>query len=481
MYHDDPFDVVLTELVANSLDSKASEILIDWNPESRVLVITDNGRGMDSEAFEQYHDFAAELKPRGTGIGFAGVGAKISFNIASQVITETRCDGVTSASDWGWDRDGSLRWNRVESSQLETNGTRVEVRFSSGRYLPGLIDDGYLIDVLKRHYLPLFATEFARSYSVIGLYPETLRFIVNGSPIQHASLATVATLSSHSPFKVASVGWGTIGVSNREYPMGSTAFGLLLCTHGKVIKPELFGLSTGSLGARLFGVVEIPGLIEYVTTSKSDLRSGQGKRRGLNKLLDPVRDRLKAFLADHGVAMVEQRRDHLSAKLERELSRLVPQLHELHDFDGLLRRSRSLRKSDTGQIPTSEVREQPSSGTVESADVTKSDGDPNGTSGSSRQPDSNGTTPAKRRRSRRNQGPRVAFEEHPGRDETAWIESNTIVINVGHAAYRERVNQDQARFTYCMFAIGVALDKADLATDGGINYVDRFISAWGHS
>ena len=33
-----------------------------------------------------------------------------------------------------------------------------------------------------------------------------------------------------------------------------------------------------------------------------------------------------------------------------------------------------------------------------------------------------------------------------------------------------------------MFAIGVALDKADLAqSDDGLSYVDKFISAWGQS
>ena len=87
---------------------------------------------------------------------------------------------------------------------------------------------------------------------------------------------------------------------------------------------------------------------------------------------------------------------------------------------------------------------------------------------------------AKRQRSRNNHGPRIAFEEHPARSETAWLESNTVVINSGHSAYRQRINQDQARLTYCMFAIGVALDKADLVeSNNGISYVDKFISAWG--
>ncbi|MDD9823523.1 MAG: hypothetical protein OXU98_11700, partial [Gammaproteobacteria bacterium] len=76
--------------------------------------------------------------------------------------------------------------------------------------------------------------------------------------------------------------------------------------------------------------------------------------------------------------------------------------------------------------------------------------------------------------------PRVAFEDHPERPETAWLNANTIVINSGHTAYRNRITGAEARLTYCMFCIGVALDKAELmrAADGA-SYVDRFVAAWG--
>ena len=130
MYDDATFDVVLTELVANALDAKASSISIDWDSEGHILVVTGNGHGMDSEAFAEYHDFAAELKSRGDGIGFAGMGAKVSFNIADRVLTETLCDGTASASDWRWHDDGSLRWSRIHLDRLKADGTRVEVHFN---------------------------------------------------------------------------------------------------------------------------------------------------------------------------------------------------------------------------------------------------------------------------------------------------------------------------------------------------------------
>ena len=273
------------------------------------------------------------------------------------------------------------------------------------------------------------------------------------------------------------IGWGAFGVSEHDCPIGGNAYGVLLCTHGKVIKVELFGLSTGLLGSRLFGVVEIPSLIEYLTTNKSDLRGGRGK--GLNQLLDPVREDLKKFLTKHGVSIAEPQRNQLSARLERELSKMIGNLPELRDFDGLLQKSKKLRKNRNGNILTSDVRstsegEGTPSGTV--------DGTDRGNGGSSRQADKDGKTKARAQRSRRNQGPRVAFEEHPSRGETAWIDASTIVINSGHAAYRIRTTNDQARLTYCIFAMGVALDKADLdGIDDGTSYVDKFVTAWGQS
>lgn len=485
MYHDATFDVVLTELVANALDAKASDISVSWDSNQRILVVTDDGQGMNADAFEQYHDFAAELKTRGDGIGFAGVGAKISFNIADRVLTETRCNEQAIASDWQWHDDGSLRWATIPSNRLISDGTRVEVHFNADSPIPD-VDRDYLVAVLQRHYLPLFVDEFVNAYAAINIYPTRPRFTVNGSPVLTGVLTTIAALTKRSDITVAAsnrkVGWGAIGISERDCPVGNNAYGILLSTHGKVIKPELFGQSTGMLGAKLFGIVEIPGLIEYLTTNKADLKSGSGARsRELNRLLDPVRDELKKFLSQHGVAVTEPQRNPLSSRLERELSKIVNQLPELRDFDGLLRKSGSLRKSDDGDISASDKKSQAKK---QSSNTRNNENTDTGTgaSGKSREANPDGNARTQQQRSRRNQGPRVAFEEHPGRGETAWIDSNTIVINSGHTAYRKGATNTQSTLTYCMFAMGVALDKADLDQNGdGSSYVDKFLTAWGQS
>ncbi len=488
MYPDHPFDVVVTELVANSLDSKAKSISIYWDDEANVLTVADDGDGMDQAQFEEYHNLAAELKPRGSGIGFAGVGAKISFNIADKVITETRRDGTVHASDWHWSDDDSLVWSDVKANNLSGNGTQVEVYFNRHQ-IPPKVNNGYLVDVLRCHYLPLLITEFARSYEASGIYSSCPKFAVNGTPMEQGDLAVVMGLTQIDRFPVKngnrSVGLGAIGLTEDDTSVGGRGCGVLLCAHGKVIKPELFGLPTGTLGNRLSGIVEIPELIQFVTTNKSDLKGGRGRYRELDALISPVSDKLKEFLAKNGVASVEQNRNQLSAKLKSELTKMVKSLPELQDFDGLLAKSGKLRRNETGDITASVAARQNTGESDRQGGNNDKDKESDKNRASRRNPlqqEHQGKERAKRQNSRRNHGPRVAFEEHPERAETAWLDSSTIIINSGHNAYCQRISHDQAKLTYCIFSIGVALDKAGLMEPADeFSYVDKFIAAWGAS
>src|SRR3989338_7449538 len=82
-------EVILAELVANALDSKAHRIDFTVNPDERFLRCVDNGIGMKRQQLKEYHNIAASAKVRGAGIGFAGVGAKLALLMADRVITES--------------------------------------------------------------------------------------------------------------------------------------------------------------------------------------------------------------------------------------------------------------------------------------------------------------------------------------------------------------------------------------------------------
>ena len=90
-------ETILTEIVANSLDSRASRVSFATDPAAATLTIVDDGRGMARRELRRYHDVAASAKARGEGIGFAGVGIKLGLLACEEVLTET-CRGRTRAA-----------------------------------------------------------------------------------------------------------------------------------------------------------------------------------------------------------------------------------------------------------------------------------------------------------------------------------------------------------------------------------------------
>jgi HSP90 family molecular chaperone len=129
MYTDPVHEVIVSELVANSLDARASRIEISYVPEEKCLIIKGNGEGMTSKQFEEYHNFAAELKTRGNTIGFAGLGAKISFRLAKEIITETYSQKYRGRSRWYWYSSDKLVWELEEPKELTRPGTLVKIFF----------------------------------------------------------------------------------------------------------------------------------------------------------------------------------------------------------------------------------------------------------------------------------------------------------------------------------------------------------------
>jgi hypothetical protein len=98
--------ITVSELIANSLDSKATLIKIGLNkgdkPGFFTITCEDNGRGMDKENFKKYHDIYTITKSRRSGtIGFAGIGAKLTLDLCERVETETKSEQDNYYhSDW---------------------------------------------------------------------------------------------------------------------------------------------------------------------------------------------------------------------------------------------------------------------------------------------------------------------------------------------------------------------------------------------
>lgn len=487
MYPFEVAEVVLVELVANSLDAKPTRIWIDFDQNTKVLVVTDNGHGMSATDFDQYHDFAAGLKRRGSGIGFAGVGAKVSFNIATRVVTETQSSSFSGGSNWYLQSKRKLIWDDIQPTRLNGRGTRVEVVFAPNASLPYSRDEDF-VRLLFRHYLPLFDTEFLTLYERLGFYSGDLRFIVNGNLIDPCDLTTQLKLEQVRRFVPKKggkgIGLGILGLSKSEYPIGADICGALLCTHGKVVKPDFFNQFPGAMGPRIIGLVEIPSLIDFLTTAKTDFIRRK-KLREFESLYDPVRQEFKSWLSELGIESPVVAATDDAMKLERELKKLLDDVPELSEFFGFRTKKPILQTSTEGTvIATTEegvestfpfgegeggegpgpldVGDQPGEAIVEDRD--------------------NGTQTAKPVSRVGRRGPKITFNEAPDKVELAWVEGSNVVINSGHPSYVKVRSDFTARKLHSLFAIAGAVQR--FLTSEGISqdmtFVDRMMTAWGN-
>lgn len=486
MYPYDVGEVVLVEIIANSLDAKASHIDISFDNKNKTLVITDDGSGMNAKQFDEYHDFATGLKKRGTGIGFAGVGAKISFNIANRVITETKSANFSGASNWFLSTKNSLKWKDTPIVSLKKVGTRIEISFKKGTVLPFSTSED-VIKLLKVHYLPLFDTDFLNLYSKINIYSSNLRFLVNGKEISPSKAKAIFNLDKTKEFfperKGKRVGYGLFGVSSSEYPISPGICGVLLCTYGKVIKTDLFNQFPGSLGPKLFGLVEVPEFVDFLTTTKTDFIKGKGKYREFESYYDPIRQHFKSWLSELGIDSYEVTDNDDAVKLERELRKIADQVPELAEFFGFRFKSQIPVPNDSGLL-TANV-EQGVQETFSSTDGPAGNGhgvlgpgnEPGETLGENKDDGVVKANPISRTAKR---GPKISFVLAPDRSDISWVDGNNIAINTGVSSYIKVHANSSARKIYNIFAIANAILKflGNENDEPDLTFIDRMISAW---
>jgi len=144
-------ETILTEILANSLDSGAATISLTTDAARAALTIIDDGRGMRRRELARYHDIAASTKVRGDGIGFAGVGVKIGLLVCAEVLTETRLGKHHVATSWALASRHRAPWKWTAPPGLVAQrGTAV--RLTLDNPLSPLLDPGFVETTLRRHF-----------------------------------------------------------------------------------------------------------------------------------------------------------------------------------------------------------------------------------------------------------------------------------------------------------------------------------------
>jgi hypothetical protein len=512
-------ETILTEAIANALDSGATRVRLLTDAANATLTIIDDGRGMQRRELARYHDIAASTKRRGEGIGFAGVGIKLGLLVSREVITETRRGATHVATRWYLAARHRAPWKWMPPPGLATTrGTAVRLVLTN--QLSPLLDTGYLEETIKRHFEPLLDPAFR---DVLRRhYPNGILFEVDGRDMTGSSSPGSERVSIAIRLgrrRTPSV----VGFIERRAVVPPDREGVAISTFGKVIKRgwEWLGLAPAA-DARITGLLEAPELAACLTLSKNDFsRSGA---RGAEYLAyrKAIQEVVSRQLAEWGGRRDEEGRPRI-ARLERDLERV---LEDLADDFPLLRSLVDRRaggqkrlpmpgrgdervpaplfatvaaghefpERDAEQLPVGAVVQkleepstsppQPSPPTPESPPVNPEpagedeplaplDGEMHPRVAATGAPE----TVAGRRRPAR-YGLLLQFESRSGDPELGRLVDNTIWINDVHPAYTRAV---ASRSLGYHTAIAVALALAPLAVEAHEEhaFVTQFLAQWG--
>jgi Histidine kinase-, DNA gyrase B-, and HSP90-like ATPase len=515
-------ETILTEAVANALDSGARRVRLLTRAAEATLTIVDDGRGMQRKELARFHDVAASTKTRGEGIGFAGVGIKLGLLVSREVVTETRRGATHVATRWHLASRQRAPWKWIPPPGM-TGSRGTAVRLTLTNQLSPLLDAGYLEETLRRHFEPLLDPvfdELLRRHYRGGIALE-----VDGRQLERAgtSSAERAPVSirlgrRRTPSAAGFIERHMFSLGDRE--------GIAISTFGKVIKRGWDWLGvTPPTRAHISGLIEAPDLAACLTLSKNDfIRIGPrgASYLGYRKAIQEVVSRQLVEWGDTRDAETRPR----TARLERDLERVLEDLAD--DFPllrSLVERRAGGQKrlpmagrgseripaplfttlpmsggspggdsapppvggksvtprgdsaSPTPQPPPRTQEEEPPSG--DEAFPGSEPPGPDETAAQAPAAASSATidTIAGRRRPAR-YGLQVQFESRPGDLELARLVDSTIWINDAHPAYARAL---ASRSVGYHTALAVALALAPLAVEGRDEhtFITQFLAHWG--
>jgi hypothetical protein len=466
-------ETILSEVVANALDSGAARISVRTDPGEALLVVVDDGQGMRRRELARYHDIAASTKVRGQGIGFAGVGIKLGLLVSEEVLTETRRPEGHVATRWRLHGRQKAPWRWVDPPGLvEDRGTAVCLKLRNA--LSPLLDAGWLEATLQRHFATLFDPGFDELLA--EAYPRPPGFRVNGHPlarVRRGREGEAAWLTVRLPRrkKLAAVGY----LQRAAAPLPENERGLAVSTLGKVIRRgwDWLGLAPAD-PERIGGLVEAPGLAESLTLNKGDF-IGQGGR-GLTYLAyrKAIQEAVSGPLSAWGGGQDREdaARRRAARPLERDLEGVLEDLAaEFPAVAALVER----RPGGQRRLPATAASFEAEAAS-EPAPEAQLPLDAPAAEGASAVLDPSAGAHGARRPAR--YGLRIQFEERTDSPDLGRLVESTVWVNTAHPAYRRAV-ASRAEGYHAALAVAMALAPLAVEASGAQGFVTAFLAAWG--
>lgn len=505
-------ETILTEIVANSLDSGATGIAIATDPAEATFTVIDDGRGMRRAELRRFHDIAASSKQRGEGIGFAGVGIKLGLLVSDQVLTESRRGKEHVATSWALAGRKRAPWTWAEVAGLVgERGTAVRLRLQNP--LSPLLDPALIERTVRRHFEPLLDSRF--DDVLASHYPHGVRFTLNGRALARGQ----GTSGQDAPLAVR------IGRKRKPAAFGylvrhSTSLpdderGVAVSTFGKVIKRGWDWLGvTPQVPDLIGGLVEAPALAASLTLNKSDfLRSGPRGAVYLayrKALQEAVSQQLAIWGSERDA--LEPARRRAARPVERDVESVL--LDMASDFPMLAmlveRRSGGQRKLPIGTpdgvgaaqrallppmdregdaVVSSPTPDEPAAApddlstqadarTGEAPSIAPEPADA-GRSDATHAPALE--LPAHRGRRRPTRlGLSIQFESRDGDLELGRLVETTVWVNVAHPAY-QRAAASRAEPYHLALAVAMALARVAVEPTQEHDFVATFLARWGEA
>lgn len=426
-----PQIAAVIELVANSLDAKASLIKIENNKEEGILSVEDDGLGMSSKRqFKEYHNFAASTKTRGEGIGFAGQGAKLALNFCKKVVSETWSSNYQGYSTWSL--EGNEAPYKISDGILTLGQFGTKVTLYLDKKSAGFYTEELIKEIICEHYLPLIDPKLRDFYREI--YKEGVKIQLNGEEIildssifQDLLYREDIEISMYRKYRKPKVR----GIFGKIKDTGVLPPGIMICTYGKVIERTYFKKEPKEK-ERIVGWIEAPYLIEAVTTDKCRFQAGNKLWEGFFR---KAQGEFSKWLEKTGLLEKPIGKELDYTKLEQEINSILKNLPEFSFFGSRTERDVAIRdvegekkKMDEGiQIaPGTRVGETLGGGIAVY---------PGNALGKAPTTEPGEGPPAIPRPRTIRGGIKIYEDERPDLDQEAWFDGEAVTVNKSHPAY----------------------------------------------
>lgn len=467
-------EVIIVELVANALDSGASRVSFFINPSEKSLTILDNGKGMRRPELREYHNIAATTKIRGKGIGFAGIGAKLSLLVATSVITETRGGhGSRCATTWHLSSATRAPWKFIPFSGKVpySRGTAVTIVFDKDS---ALLSEQFIQKTIRYHFYPLFVPEFI---DVIFryIYKKSIVFEINNQPILHpeAHLPPLAR-----PFRIIlgrklkrAAGFGfLIKREPAEILSAAESFGLAISTYGKVIKYgwEWVGIKPKA-DSPIYGMVEIPALAEILTINKMDFLRDAASLKKYYQYRKAIQEAILPILEKFGESIKTEEQKNYLKPLTQEIERTLKDL--ISDFPEILPLLGLKRIKEKGLLKT----EEPLIDILQEKDIEEKSKE-----GARQKKEYKETAKILQKEnlvSKKGPALLIGLEQALENEPIARMVENKIFINTNHPAYQKAFKQGFGEY-HTIFCVAWTLSHYLEDSHSPQSFINNFLAIW---